>query len=149
VDGTTLGSFAFGSSVTGPVGCGFNRTNADFDNFCVGSGVAAVSEPLIAPAESADPLPRSYSLEQNYPNPFNAGTNITFSTNTGGDVSLVVYDILGRTVRHLADAFYAEGTHTIAFDGRDEHGASLASGVYLYRLNAPGFNHTRKMVLLK
>ncbi len=149
VDGTTLGSFAFGSSVTGPVGCGFHRTNADFDNFCVGSAVAASSEPLIAPLESSDPLPRSFALEQNYPNPFNAGTIIPFSLTKSGDVELVVYDILGRTVRHLAAGFYDQGSHTVAFDGRDEHGSPLSSGVYLYRLVGPSFSQTRKMVLLK
>ena len=111
--------------------------------------VLAAPTELVMPLESAEPLPRSFALEQNYPNPFNAGTNITFSLTQSGDVELVVFDILGRTVRHLAAGFHAEGRHTIAFNGRDEHGDPLSSGVYLYRLVGPSFSQTRKMVLLK
>ncbi|HWO56429.1 MAG TPA: S8 family serine peptidase [bacterium] len=104
------------------------------------------SAPALA---SADPVPREYALEQNYPNPFNAGTVIPFTLLEGGDVQLVVYDILGRTVRRLAAGFFPEGSHTVVFDGRDADGQPLASGVYLYRLVASGSVQTRKMVLLK
>jgi hypothetical protein len=111
--------------------------------------LSAPSEGLIAPMESANPVPREYGLDQNYPNPFNAGTIIPFSLNQSGDVELVVYDILGRTVRRLAAGFYDQGSHVVAFDGRDEHGAPLSSGVYLYRLTGPNVSQTRKMVLVK
>lgn len=111
--------------------------------------LSAPSEELIAPMESANPVPREYGLDQNYPNPFNAGTIIPFSLNQSGDVELVVYDILGRTVRRLAAGFYDQGSHVVAFDGRDEHGAPLSSGVYLYRLTGPDVSQTRKMVLVK
>lgn len=111
--------------------------------------LAAPAEELVAPLETNSPVPQSYTLDQNYPNPFNAGTNISFTLTQSGDVELVVYDILGRTVRHLATGFHAEGPHTVAFDGRDEHGSPLSSGVYMYRLIGPSFSQTRKMVLLK
>jgi len=149
VNGTAVLSHAYGSSVTGLVGVGFSRANVDFDNYCVSSGASSLDPVAISPMASADPLPRSFALEQNYPNPFNAGTNITFTLTEGGDVELVVYDILGRTVRNLAAGFHAEGPHTVAFDGRDEHGNPLSSGVYIYRLVGSSISQTRKMVLLK
>lgn len=111
--------------------------------------LSAPSEELIAPMEAANPVPREFGLDQNYPNPFNAGTIIPFSLNQSGDVELVVYDILGRTVRRLAAGFYDQGSHVVAFDGRDEHGAPLSSGIYLYRLTGPNVSQTRKMVLVK
>lgn len=111
--------------------------------------LSAPSEELVTPMESANPVPREYGLDQNYPNPFNAGTIIPFSLNQSGDVELVVYDILGRTVRRLAAGYYDQGSHVVAFDGRDEHGAPLSSGVYLYRLTGPNVSQTRKMVLVK
>ncbi|MBI3872224.1 MAG: PKD domain-containing protein [candidate division Zixibacteria bacterium] len=84
-----------------------------------------------------------------YPNPFNAGTNISFTLSEGGNVTLAVYDVLGREVRQLVSGYYPEGPHTVAFDAADDHGAHLASGMYFYRLTTPGFSETKKMVLLK
>ncbi len=88
-------------------------------------------------------------LEQNHPNPFNAGTNVSFTLSNGGQVDLTVYDVLGRTVRHLANGFYSEGTHTVQFDGTDDHGHAVASGMYFYRLTTAELTETRKMILLK
>ncbi len=128
-----------------------NNDDVYIDEVVFRGTTALLAVPGEVPTEitSANPVPRSFGLDQNYPNPFNAGTNISFSLQQSGDVSLVVYDILGRTVRHLAAGFHAEGQHTVAFDGRDEDGAPLSSGVYLYRLIAPGVSQTRKMVLMK
>ncbi|HWO56428.1 MAG TPA: FlgD immunoglobulin-like domain containing protein [bacterium] len=84
-----------------------------------------------------------------YPNPFNANTTIAVTLADDGPLVLTVCDILGRTVRRLADGHYPRGTYSFAFDGRDEHGNPLASGVYLYRLTTPGNTQTRKMVLVK
>jgi subtilisin family serine protease len=84
-----------------------------------------------------------------YPNPFNAGANISFTLREGGDVQLAIYNVLGRKVRHLADGYYSEGTHTVQFDGTDDRGRELASGMYFYRLKTIGFVESRKMLLLK
>ena len=88
--------------------------------------------------------PMKFSLEQNYPNPFNPKTSIEYSLNTSGFVSLKVYDIQGREVAVLGNEIQDAGRHSVAFDA-----SSLSSGVYFYKLEANGFSHTRKMVLMK
>ena len=100
-------------------------------------------------AAGIESLPFEFLLEQNYPNPFNPETRIEFSLPTAGDVSLVVYDVLGRTVRSLGSGSYTAGRHTVTWDGRDTYGQSVASGVYFYRLDAGGTVLTRKMMLVK
>lgn len=85
----------------------------------------------------------------NSPNPFNPSTTVRFSLSQPGLVSLTIYDILGRTVRRLIEADYETGTYDVQFDGHDDHGQSLASGMYLARLTGVGASKTLKMVLLR
>ena len=94
-------------------------------------------------------LPETYSLGQNYPNPFNPSTSVEFSLPEGGLVSLCIYNVLGQKVRTLADGFYASGTHSVTWNGYDDGGSSVSSGVYFYRIEASSFIETRKMILLK
>lgn len=97
-------------------------------------------------------LPADYSLDQNYPNPFNAGTTIAVRIAGDGSrkVRLDVFDILGRTVRTLMDETAMAGSHTLFWDGRDDDGAVIASGVYFARLRVDGqVSQIRSMVLLK
>jgi hypothetical protein len=89
------------------------------------------------------------SLSQNYPNPFNPQTSIAFSIKSSGRVDVGIYDVSGRLVRTLANEVRAAGAYELTWDGRDTSGQAVASGVYFYRLVAPGFTQTRKMVLLK
>jgi hypothetical protein len=86
----------------------------------------------------------NYSLEQNYPNPFNPGTEIKFTLAKTGNVSLKVYDMLGREAACLVNSELEAGSHTINFNA-----ANLASGVYIYTLNAGNFSMTKKMMFLK
>lgn len=89
--------------------------------------------------------PMSYRLSQNYPNPFNPSTNIEFQLPDRSLVSLVVYDLLGReVVSILNNELYSGGSHTVSFDA-----SRLASGMYIYRLEAGAFSQTRKMLLIK
>ena len=89
-------------------------------------------------------------LAQNVPNPCAAlGTRIAFSLREPGEVSLRVFDASGRLVRVLAEGLHAAGPHEAAWDGRDARGRTAASGVYYYRLEAPAFSQTRRMVLLR
>ncbi|HWO56505.1 MAG TPA: T9SS type A sorting domain-containing protein [bacterium] len=94
-------------------------------------------------------LPNSFALAQNYPNPFNAGTNITYSLAQGGLVNLSVCNLLGQTVRTVADGYREAGVHTDVWDGRDDHGNAVPSGIYFSRLSQNGQLQVRKMVLLK
>jgi len=94
--------------------------------------------------------PRSFALHQNSPNPFNPVTTIRYDVPaTGGDISLVVYDVAGRTVRTLVDGPQVPGERTATWDGTDENGARVASGVYYCRMVAPGYERTAKLTLLK
>ncbi len=86
-------------------------------------------------------------LDPNSPNPFSAGTAIRFAVPASTPASLIVFDVQGRLVRHLVDGTSAAGVHTVNWDGRDDAGRLLPSGVYLYRLSTPAREIQRKMVL--
>ncbi len=94
-------------------------------------------------------LPDVFRLEQNYPNPFNPATTITFTLPSRAEVSLDIYDILGRKIRTLAGESMEAGEHTINWDGQDNSGHPAASGIYFYRLKTGNFIASRKMLLLK
>jgi hypothetical protein len=89
-------------------------------------------------------VPWSFILEQNYPNPFNPTTTIAYTLPAASEVSLVVYDLLGRAVATLVEARQEAGRHEAAFDA-----GRLPSGVYVYRLRARSFTATRRLVVLK
>ena len=90
-----------------------------------------------------------FALEANVPNPFNPATEIAFSLPSSSPISLRVYDAAGRLVRVLVDETRTAGRYSVRWDGRDDAGAAVASGVYRYRLMTPGETRTRSMVLLK
>ncbi len=97
-------------------------------------------------------LPAAFSLAQNRPNPFNPSTAISYSVPQragAAAVSLKIYNISGRLVRVLAQGPATPGEHTVYWDGADQRGREVSSGVYIYRLQAGGKALTRKMVLLK
>ena len=92
----------------------------------------------------------SLTLQQNYPNPFNPSTTIGFTVASLDRVSIVVYDIAGRRVRELFDGTPASiGYHEIPWDGRTDRGDIAGSGVYFYRMTAPGLDETRRMVMVR
>ncbi len=94
-------------------------------------------------------LPEQVSLMQNYPNPFNATTQIQFSLNTPDDVTLSVYDLLGRKITTLYDGALNAGTHSIIWNGTNESGDVVSSGVYFYRLETSKSTQSQQMILLK
>ena len=96
------------------------------------------------PSAEAEELPTEVSLSQNYPNPFNPRTTIEYALPEAGDVSLIVYDMLGREVTTLLEGPQAAGRHTVNFDANH-----LSNGTYVYRLVAPNKTITRTMVLVK
>jgi hypothetical protein len=94
-------------------------------------------------------LPRFFYLAQNYPNPFNPSTTIQFSLPRASQVRLTVYNLLGRQVRELANGYFGAGPHEVVWDGDDENGQTVATGIYLYRMTAGDFVEQRKMLLIK
>jgi hypothetical protein len=98
------------------------------------------------PADSH--LPFSYQLLQNYPNPFNSGTVIQFRSGTFSDWTLTIYNVLGQAIRTFGGSA-ATGTIRVEWDGKNEVGKAVASGIYFYRVTTPAWSATRKMTLLK
>ena len=92
----------------------------------------------------------SFKLYQNFPNPFNPTTTISFKISQSSNVSLIIYDLLGREINRLIDnRLYASGTYQIVWNGKDQFGIPVSSGMYLYRLEASDKIITRKMLLIK
>lgn len=104
---------------------------------------------LVSFVRSGKTVPDGFTLYQNYPNPFNPATQIEFSLNTASDVRLTVYDLLGREVTSLIDTPLEAGRHSATWNGRDQHGQVVSSGVYFYRLKTESSEQTRKMILMK
>ncbi len=96
-----------------------------------------------------DGLPAVTALHPNVPNPFNPLTEIRFDLSSRGPVTLRVFDIGGRQVRTLVNETRPAGWYRVSWNGLDEAGARVASGIYFYRLETPSFSPSRKMVLLK
>ena len=92
-------------------------------------------------------IPTEYSLSQNYPNPFNPETRISYDLSEAGEVSLIVYDILGRSIATLVNEFKTPGRYNVLWNGNDILGNPVSSGVYLYQLRSNSFTKTKKMVI--
>ncbi len=93
--------------------------------------------------------PGSFALWQNYPNPFNPSTVIRFALPQAGQMRLAVYNILGHRIRTLMEGVRPAGEFQVTWDGRDEAGRQVASGIYFYRLEAQGQGQTRKLTLMR
>jgi enterochelin esterase family protein len=98
---------------------------------------------------AVESLPTEYALYSNYPNPFNPQTFIEYQLPQAGQVKLVVFNLSGQVIRTLVDAPQQPGRFKLRWDGRDDLGNGVASGVYLYQLQAGNFSQTKKMILLR
>jgi len=94
-------------------------------------------------------VPTEYALEHNFPNPFNPETTLRYAIPDPGQVTLSIFNVLGQEVVRLVDKEQMPGFYAIRWNGKNELGRSVASGVYLYRIQAGEFNQTHKMLLLK
>lgn len=88
-------------------------------------------------------------LQQNYPNPFNPTTTIDFDMPVQGNARLEIYNVKGQLVKTLVNSDLSSGRHSYVWNGTDESGAGVSSGIYLYRLSGEGWSQTRKMMLMK
>jgi len=89
------------------------------------------------------------NLDNNYPNPFNPSTTISFSLAKAGRTSLAIYNLKGQLVKRLLNSELNNGTHKIVWNGLDENNRSVASGMYLYRLESGDYKSVKKMLLMK
>ena len=94
-------------------------------------------------------LPEHYELAQNYPNPFNPSTTLRFALPEAGHVTLDVYNLLGQRVSTLVDEHRTAGIHETTWNGRDDRGSEVSSGIYFYRLKVNSFTESKKMILMK
>ena len=93
--------------------------------------------------------PLTFNLYDNYPNPFNPTTSITFDLSTESPVKLEIYDIAGHKIITLINEQRQAGTYQVIWNGQDNLGNSVASGLYVYRIQAGTFVQFKKMLFLK
>jgi hypothetical protein len=110
--------------------------------------IMILEKPTLVTEEEQIP-PGHFRLSQSYPNPFNDQTVIKYSLTKKARVSLVIYNILGQKVRTLIRNETQSGDVSVSWDGKDDDGEDLSSGIYFYRLRAGQLSQTRRMVLLK
>ncbi|MBD3404223.1 T9SS type A sorting domain-containing protein [candidate division GN15 bacterium] len=99
--------------------------------------------------DDLEQLPGEFHLAQNYPNPFNPTTTIRYNLPSAAHATLEIYNSVGRLVRTLVGQRQPAGEHRVIWDGLDDSGSAVASGVYLYRLTTPDLSQSRKMLLLR
>ncbi len=109
------------------------------------SGISEISYSVVN--ESADD--ETLILEQNDPNPFSGRTRLDFKIPNDADTKLVIYDVGGALIRTLVDMKLESGSHSVEWDGQDDSGKPVESGIYLYKLYAGVYSVTKKMVFLK
>lgn len=153
MSGVPAGEYKIMATGAGGMGYfgGSNLNNAQ--PVAVGNGVSANAVNLtLSGATSvaeATEAPKDFGLAQNYPNPFNPETTIPYQLASRGKVSLVIYNALGQEVRTLLASTQEAGAYTARWDGKDNLGRHLPTGVYLYRLQAGEQTFTRKMIYLR
>lgn len=107
--------------------------------------------PIAAPQSQVRYLPDHFALSQNYPNPFNPVTTIAYDLAEATDVRLAIYTLSGQRITTLVSGHQEGGHYEVIWDGRDDVGRSMGSGVYLYRLEAlkGGFVSAKRMLLIR
>ncbi len=114
-----------------------------------GQVINSGSELETAGLDNSAVLPSDFQLGRNYPNPFNPATTIDFAVPEDAMVTIAVYNMLGQKVATLVNQPLVAGHHQVQWNGVNEANRPVASGVYVYHMEAPGFNDARKMILLK
>ena len=126
-----------------------DRTLADEARIQVLKALTSLKVRTAVEADGNATTPHEFKLEQSFPNPFNPSTTIEFSVPVRGAVQLTIYNLVGQQVRKLNSTVLDAGNHSIRWDGRDDGGSELATGAYLYRLEAGEQVSSRKLLLLR
>jgi hypothetical protein len=114
-----------------------------------GGGIFRSVQSTTSVKEITSEMPTSFSLEQNYPNPFNSETMISYQLSKSDDVILKIYNIIGQEIRSLVDERQQVGYYTIRWDGRDDSGDQVSSGLYFYTFIVSEFTQTKKALLIR
>jgi hypothetical protein len=124
----------------------WTEVNTNYNhNFMITAKVAS----LTADGEEMEISPAATQLAQNYPNPFNPSTDIAFTLAETGQISLEIYNIKGQKVNTLAQGNYKKGEHLVSWNGTDDSGKPVSSGIYFYKLKDGRYTSTKKMILMK
>ncbi len=111
---------------------------------------ADIFSTTISEIEARDALTVSeFRLENNFPNPFNPSTTIRYQIAEAGPVKLVIYDMLGKEIRTLINNHRDSGSYEARWDGRDNNGRMMATGIYFYKISSGSFSKIKKMILVK
>jgi len=103
---------------------------------------------IVVDAEE-DLIPMITKLNQNYPNPFNPTTTIKYTLKKNSKVLLNIYNIKGQKVKQLVNKQLTAGQYSVVWNGKDDNGNSVSSGIYFYKLKTTNFEKTKKMILMK
>jgi hypothetical protein len=136
--------------------CVLRLTSNDPDEPNLNISLIGIGAPTTGISENPQGHPKEFALKQNYPNPFNPETLIEYDLPTASYVNIRIYDLKGREVRELANGLEPPGIHTVTWNGKNELGRAVASGIYFYKIEASGtsshkriFSKTRQMIVLR
>jgi len=125
------------------------KTRDEAYNWSPLSNVISKTTSLVTDVGDDPQVPVTFELSQNYPNPFNPGTTIACTLPVASHLSLAIFNLLGQRVTQLVDQALPAGDYTFSWNGTDRFGKPVASGVYLYRMEARDFVQARPMTLLR
>ncbi|MGP8329175.1 MAG: FlgD immunoglobulin-like domain containing protein [Methanosarcinaceae archaeon] len=137
------GNFKLKESALGGLSVGKSSSSG----FVLNGGMLITNIQDSARAKAA--LPKMFRLQQNYPNPFNPTTTIQYDLPKTSKVTINIFNAVGQLVRKLNRETQQPGSYQLTWDGRDQQGQLLPSGVYLYQIAAVGFTDVKKMLLVK
>ena len=103
----------------------------------------------VSPVAVEESGPQEFRLLRNYPNPFNASTTIAFEIPESGSITLSIYNIEGQKVRELESVYLDAGTHSVVWNGLNDDGLAVSSGLYFLWMEMDSYVDTEKMVLLR
>ncbi|MFC1693156.1 FlgD immunoglobulin-like domain containing protein [Candidatus Latescibacterota bacterium] len=126
-----------------------SETNVITGNIAHFSDIAVAPKSAGPTAVEENTLPDGFMLSQNFPNPFNPETTISYRLPETSFVKIDVYSVIGQLVRTLVNEIKSAGNYTVTWDGKDNAGSQLRSGVYFYRIKAGDYKLTRKLMLIK
>ncbi|MFQ5649327.1 MAG: lamin tail domain-containing protein [bacterium] len=147
----TVSVNAFGQLSSAPARAPASRLDSKHEPFVFFADVDNGTVDVVTHVETLEPpgMPAQSFLQQNYPNPFNPQTTIQYDLPRSSPVKLEIYNLIGQLIRVLVRGRQPAGFHAVSWDGKDTSGAPLASGIYLYKLEAAHYRSVRKLMLLR